>query len=340
MHGTPSARRTGPPSEACGAGPLSRWTDVSFRRVRDRRRPGRPDRGLSAHQAGHLDHGHRSRSALRRRHQPHRQLQELPVRHRRPPLLLQVEGGGGPLERDPARRLHQPPAHVAHLLQRQLLLLSAEGLRGAHQPRPRRERHVRALLHVQAGLPQREARHLPRVGGQSVRRAAVLDLLQDLHREGVGHELRRDLGRLGRPAHQGPRPVDGHVARAPRLAVAGQEGARHQGQRRGHQDPDRQLPVSAPRPRHDVGRSRPQGARAGRRDPHGHHAGEPALGRATTSYGRSTARNELGRDELLHGAVTSSPRPRSASCWPAFRRSRDARPPPTSCAIATSSRSP
>ena len=113
------------------------------------------------------------------------------------------------------------------------------------QSRPRRERHVRALLHVQAGLPQREARQLPRLGRQPVRRAAVLDLLQDLHREGVGHELRRDLGRLGRPAHQGPRPVDGHVARAAQLAAAGQEGPGHQGQRRGHQDPDRQLPVSA-----------------------------------------------------------------------------------------------
>ena len=30
------------------------------------------------------------------------------------------------------------------------------------------------------------------------------DLLQDLHREGVGHVLRRDLRRLGGAAHQGP----------------------------------------------------------------------------------------------------------------------------------------
>ena len=38
---------------------------------------------------------------------------------------------------------------------------------------------------------------------QPVRRAAVQHLLQDLHREGVGHELQGDLRRLGRPAHQG-----------------------------------------------------------------------------------------------------------------------------------------
>ena len=41
-------------------------------------------------------------------------------------------------------------------------------------------------------------------------------LLQDLHREGVGHELRRDLGRLGGPAHQGPGPA----GRGPRRGEA------------------------------------------------------------------------------------------------------------------------
>ena len=72
---------------------------------------------------------------------------------------------------------------------------------------------------VQAGVPEREARDLPRLGRQSVRRAPVLDLLQDLHREGVGHELRRDLGRLGRSAHQGPRPVERDGERAAQLSV-------------------------------------------------------------------------------------------------------------------------
>ncbi len=44
------------------------------------------------------------------------------------------------------------------------------------------------------------------MGPQPVRRAALLHLLQDLHREGVGHGLRRDLRRLGGAAHQGPEP--------------------------------------------------------------------------------------------------------------------------------------
>ena len=79
---------------------------------------------------------------------------------------------------------------------------------------------VRAVLHAQAGLPDRQPRELPRLGRQPVRRAAVLDLLQDLHREGVGHELRRDLGRLGGAAHQGPRSVERHVERAAQLAAA------------------------------------------------------------------------------------------------------------------------
>ena len=47
--------------------------------------------------------------------------------------------------------------------------------------------------------------HLPRMGAQPVRRAAVPDFLQDLHREGVGHVVRRDFRRLGGAAHQGPR---------------------------------------------------------------------------------------------------------------------------------------
>ena len=62
---------------------------------------------------------------------------------------------------------------------------------------------VLSFMYKQA-FPNEKPVHLPRLGRQPVRRAAVLDLLQDLHREGVGHELRRDLGRLGRPAHQGP----------------------------------------------------------------------------------------------------------------------------------------
>ena len=77
--------------------------------------------------------GHRDREGpgLCRRHQPHGRATRASVRHRRPSLLLQVEGGGRPVARDPARRFHRAAAPVAHLLRRQILFLSAERLRGA-----------------------------------------------------------------------------------------------------------------------------------------------------------------------------------------------------------------
>ena len=74
------------------------------------------------------------------------------------------------------------------------------------QTRPVRKSRLRACpMRCAQRLPDRRAEDLPPVGAQPVRRAPVLDLLQDLHREGVGHVLRRDFRRLGRPAHQGPR---------------------------------------------------------------------------------------------------------------------------------------
>ena len=62
-----------------------------------------------------------------------------------------------------------------------------------------------ASFGLRQALPGGEGAHLPRVGAQPVRRTAVPDFLQDLHREGVGHVVRRDLRRLGGAAHQGPR---------------------------------------------------------------------------------------------------------------------------------------
>ena len=62
----------------------------------------------------------------------------------------------------------------------------------------------------------------------AVRRAPVRDFLQDLHREGVGHVLRRDIRGLGRSTHQGPQPRGRHPRRGSavaRLASAGQRQA-------------------------------------------------------------------------------------------------------------------
>ena len=114
---------------------------------------------------GVADHRPRGRPALRRRHLPHRQLQGLPLRHRRPPLLLQVEGGRGPLDRDPARRHARAAALVAHLLQRQVLLLPAEGRRGADASSASSRAPLCVLSYLyKPGLPDREARRASRTG--------------------------------------------------------------------------------------------------------------------------------------------------------------------------------
>ncbi len=153
------------------------------------------------------------------------------------------------------------PQAVAHLLQRQVLRLSAQGVRGVAQPRPARERRLRRLLRPRPADAGEGAEDLSPMGAQPVRRAALLDLLQDLHREGVGHGLRRDLGRLGGPAHQGPVALGRRHRRAQALAQARQgQGAR----RRRRQVADRELPLSPPRPRHDVGGRRRQDQGDGR----------------------------------------------------------------------------
>src|SRR3546814_20592764 len=41
---------------------------------------------------------------------------------------------------------------------------------------------------------------------QPVRAETLFDLFQDLYREGVGHAVRRNVGRLGGAAHQGAQP--------------------------------------------------------------------------------------------------------------------------------------
>ena len=215
----------------------------------------------------------------------------------------------------------------------QLLLLPAQGLRGPEQPGLRGIGAVRAVVPAEAGLPHGQPRELPRLGRQPVRRAPVQHLLQDLHREGVGHELRRDLGRLGGAAHQGPRFVERDVERAAQLAAARR---RAEEGRPADQDADRVVPVSPQGPRHDVGRGGGQDQAARRPHPHGHAAREPALERAARPCGPSASSRPMGNGSRSRRA-TSSPRRRSASWCRASARSRPARRPPRACATATSS---
>ena len=53
-------------------------------------------------------------------------------------------------------------------------------------------------------LPLQAGKHLRGVGHQPLRPAPLPDLLQDLHRKSLGHQLQGAQGRVGRPAHQGP----------------------------------------------------------------------------------------------------------------------------------------
>ncbi len=73
------------------------------------------------------------------------------------------------------------------------------------ESRPVHQRRLHAVVRLRQGISDQGCGQFPRMGAQPVRREAVLDLLQDLHRESVGHVVRRNLRRLGRAAHQGAR---------------------------------------------------------------------------------------------------------------------------------------
>ncbi len=115
--------------------------------------------------------------------------------------------------------------------------------------------------------PIKDAANFHRMGAQPVRRETVLDLLQDLHRESVGHVVRRDFRRLGRATHQGARSRRRGARRAEEGAPAPQ--AQAESRRAGGQDADRKLPVPAPWPRHDVGSGLTQDPEARRQSAQG-----------------------------------------------------------------------
>ena len=226
----------------------------------------------------------------RRRHQPHRRLQGLPVRHRRPPLLLEVEGGGRPLERDPAGRLHRAAAPVAHLLRRQVLLLSAEGLRGAAQPRRRRERGLRAVLRARQAAAHRRRRR-PSTSGCATSSAS-----------GCSRSSSRPTPRRcgACPATRSP-PTGRRSASRASTSVGAMTNAltRSLGFRRkalrpsgaGHQDADRDASsYPATRSRHDVGgRGRARSRERGGEVAHGPRRRAAALGRQATGIWTVTA---------------------------------------------------
>ena len=92
------------------------------------------------------------------------------------------------------------PAAVAHLLPGKVLRLPAQAAECADQPRPVRGGARRAELALVAGVPRARGAQLRAVGGQPLRPPALRDLLQDLHREGVGHARAPRSVPTGRPS--------------------------------------------------------------------------------------------------------------------------------------------
>ena len=146
-----------------------------------------------------------------------------------------------------------PTTLLENLLPRRVLFLSFEALRRALQTRALGIYAVRVVIRQGAAPSHTRSQVVRGLGGQPVRTPPVQHLLQDLHGKGLGHELPGDIRRLGGTAHQGPFAGLRHQERAPAATPA-------QRPEPGRQDLDRHVPLSAPRPGHDVGSVRGTGA--------------------------------------------------------------------------------
>ena len=188
-------------------------------------------------------------------------------------------------------------------LRRQILRLSAEGLRGAAQPRP--ARRAPPAWPPSPG-PRPVPIKQPETFHQWVRNQfgeRLFSIFFKTYTEKVwGMSLRRDLRRLGGAADQGP-DLGAAVIDGLRRSL-GLNASRGEARRR--QDADRILPLSAPRPRHDVGgRARRRSRAMGGRIADGPHARGAALGRRRAGCGRSTVAQRRRRDARR---ITAAPR--------------------------------
>ena len=109
-----------------------------------------------------------------------------------------------------APRFLRRPRLLADLLRRQVLRLPAQADERAAWASASSKLAASCLSYLWIRVqPIRPRRQLRGLGRQPVRPAALPDLLQDLHREGLGHALQRDRRGLGGAAHQGPVAVHG-----------------------------------------------------------------------------------------------------------------------------------
>ena len=150
-----------------------------------RRRPRRPHGWVPPRQRGASRHRVRG-GGPGRGHREDRGSRRLPIRPGRPPLLHQVQRGRRPLARGDEGGVPPPPAHVAHLLARQVPRLPAQRAGRDQEARPRRARALPGLLPVGRDHAQGPRGQPRAVGLQPLRQAALPALLHVLHREGVG----------------------------------------------------------------------------------------------------------------------------------------------------------
>ena len=214
------------------------------------------------------------------------------------------------MARAAARRLYRAPAAVTHLLWRQVLCVSAEGLGGAHKSRHRRERPVRAVVRLQAGFSQQTDPWTFHdwVANQFGER--LFSIFFKTYTEKVWgmscDEISADW------AAQRIKGLDlrSAIRNALRRSQFGNQASAER--RRSHQDADRELRVSAQGPRHDVGGRGRASAGAGRRDPMGHVLEKPVVGSKAKTVDHHC--QELPESAASFKAqIMSFPRHRSAS---------------------------
>ncbi len=204
---------------------------------------------------------HRARGRRRgRRHQPHRRARRLALRHRRPPLLHQgARRSRSCGTRSSARRTSSCAPRMSRIYYdgkyfdyplkafnalRNLGLIEAVLCVGSYALGPRAAAEGPGQLR---GL-----------GRRPLRLAPLPDLLQDLHREGLGHAGRARCRPTGPPSG----------SRTCRSFKAVINAAPAQAEPEGDHQPHRGVPVPQVRPRDDVGALHREGAR--RRAPRSH----------------------------------------------------------------------
>ena len=228
---------------------------------------------------------HRARGRRRRRrHQPHRRARRLAFRHRRPPVLHQGQGRSRTCgtRSCPTRTSCSGPRMSRIYYNGKYYDYPLKAMNALKNLGPVEARAVRRFLRLGPGPAAQGPDQLRGWVDRPLRVPALPDLLQDLHREGVGRAGDRAASRLGGAADQEPLAVEGDVERpAP------------QAQPEGHHLADRGVPVPEVRPRDDVGALPRQGRGGGHQGPHEHQGDQDpprrAAGPSRSSPSRRTA---------------------------------------------------